>query len=47
MTVYQKQQIYCFIIGYLFRPTYRSSSGLVTSQSVTAMHVVIPSCSWG
>jgi len=27
----------CFITGYMFRPTYRSSSGLLTGESVSAM----------
>jgi len=41
----QAQLIYCvFITGYMFRPTYRSSSGLLTRQSANAMHVGIPSC---
>jgi len=38
--VRQAQLIYCvFITGYMFRAIYRSSSGLLTRQSVTAMHV--------
>jgi hypothetical protein len=35
----------CFITGYMFRPIYRSSSGLLTGESVNAMHVGIPTCS--
>jgi hypothetical protein len=35
----------CFITGYMFRPTYGSSSGLLTGESVNAMRVGIPSCS--
>jgi len=42
----QVQLIYCcFITDYMFRPAYRSSSGLLTGESVNAMHVGIPSCS--
>jgi hypothetical protein len=36
----------CFITGYMFRPTHRSSSGLLAEQSVNAIHVGIPSCSY-
>jgi len=44
--VRQAQLIYCcFITGYMFRPTYRSSSGLLAGESVNARHVGIPSCS--
>jgi len=39
-----QQNLLCFITGYMFRPIYRSSSGLLTRQSVTTMHVGIPSC---
>ena len=43
--VCQAQLIYCvFITGYMFRPIYKSSSGLLTRESVNAMHVGIPSC---
>ena len=34
----------CFITGYMFQPIYRSSSGLLTRQSITAMHDGIPTC---
>ena len=37
--------IYCvFITGYMFRPIYMSSSGVLTTESVNVMHVGIPSC---
>jgi len=43
--VRQAELIYCvFITGYVFRPIYRSSSGLLTRESVNAMHVGIPAC---
>jgi hypothetical protein len=43
--VRQAQLIYCvFITGYMFRPIYGSSSGLLTRESVNAIHVGIPSC---
>ena len=43
--VRQAQLIYCaFITGYMFRPIYRSSSGVLTRESVNGMHVGIPSC---
>ena len=43
--VRQAQLIYCvFITGYMFRPIYMSSSGLLTRESVNVMHVGIPSC---
>ena len=41
----QEQLIYCvFITGYIFRPIYRSSSGLLIRESVNVMHVGIPPC---